>query len=78
MCIRDRLQGVKKPEPERKHTGKGKKNEKLPGAERKKTAWQYATLPPNAFPNSSDKRLRAALAPLANYLVPSAYDLVQQ
>ena len=32
------LQGVKKPEPERKHTGKGKKNEKLPGAERKKTA----------------------------------------
>ena len=32
------LQGVKKPEPERKHTGKGKKNEKLPGAEAKKTA----------------------------------------
>ena len=32
------LQGVKKPEPERKHTGKGKKNEKLPGAEGKKTA----------------------------------------
>ena len=32
------LQGVKKPETERKHTGKGKKNEKLPGAEAKKTA----------------------------------------
>ena len=32
------LQGVKKSEPERKHTGKGKKNEKLPGAEAKKTA----------------------------------------
>ena len=32
------LQGVKKLEPERKHTGKGKKNEKLPGAEAKKTA----------------------------------------
>ena len=38
----DRVQwlypGVKKPETERKHTGKGKKNEKLPGAEAKKTA----------------------------------------
>ena len=32
------LQGVKKPEPERKHTGKGKKNEKLPVAKAKKTA----------------------------------------
>ena len=32
------LQGVKKPEPERKHTGKGKKNEKLPVAKEKKTA----------------------------------------